>query len=338
MIASLAPRHVAPRNAVHHTAFQAVAAGISVVPIRADGTKSPALAGWREYQRRRPDEWELERWFSSGTAGLACITGRVSGHLEALDFDDPGIFAAWVARMHADPACGSLYERLSSGYLEATPAGGRHLLYRCETIEGNQKLASRLDGDRRTTLIETRGEAGLLIISPSRGLVHPSGKPYLLYRGGVSTIRTITAHERALLFAIARSFDMLPPVVLSSLPTRTPLPVQRNGEPLRPGDLFNERASWEDVLLPHGWQCVRISRDGEGYWRRPGKRGPGISATTNHHGHDLLYVFSTATVFEAEKGYTKFHAYTLLNHDGNFTVAARALAESGYTTFEQGTR
>jgi hypothetical protein len=63
-----------------------------------------------------------------------------------------------------------------------------------------------------------------------------------------------------------------------------------------------------------------------GQWRRPGKRGPGISATTNYAGNGLLYVFSTATIFEPERGYTKFTAYALLEHGGDFAAAARSLA------------
>ncbi len=96
----------------------------------------------------------------------------------------------------------------------------------------------------------------------------------------------------------------------------------------RPGDLFNQRASWEDILVPHGWQFV-CSVGTEGRWRRPDKHDPGISATTNHNGHDLLYVFSTSTIFEAERGYSKFQAYTLLNHRGDFSAAARELAKQG---------
>lgn len=328
------PRHVVPRNYLHHTVLQADAAGISVVPICTDGTKQPALTGWREYQKRRASARELEHWFAGAEPGVALITGAVSGNLEALDFDCRDIFEAWLSLIQRDAALSALYEHLSWGYLEATPAGGRHLLYRCHVIEGNQKLASRPDGDRRKTLIETRGEGGLIIVAPSRGKVHPSGKPYVLLRGGVASIRTITAHQRELLFAAARAFDKMPPVDLSSIPPRKPFRSKDGADSSRPGDLFNQQASWEEVLIPHGWQLVRTS-NGEGYWRRPGKKGHGISATTNHHGHDLLYVFSTSTVFEAEKGYTKFSAYALLNHNGMFAAAARELAESGYATTKE---
>src|SRR5204863_7012750 len=107
-----------------------------------------------------------------------------------------------LGRVRQNPGLAALYDHLSRGYLEATPAGGRHLLYRCDKIEGNQKLATRSDGEKRQTLIETRGEGGLIIVAPSHGTVHPSGKPYLLLRGGISSIRTILAHQRALLFSV----------------------------------------------------------------------------------------------------------------------------------------
>ena len=334
MTVSPRPWRSASGSYVYHTALQAAAVGISVVPIRTDGTKQPSLGGWREYQKRRASEVELERWFCSGEPGIAFITGAVSGNLEALDFDSPTIFEAWLCRVQQDPTLASLHNHVSWGYLESTPAGGKHLLYHCDKVEGNQKLASRHDGDKRKTLIETRGEGGLIIVAPSRGQVHPSGKPYILQRGGVSSIRTITAHQRSLLFAVAREFNEMPPVDLSSIPPRKSQRLENGVAGLRPGDLFNQQASWEEVLIPHGWQLVRIS-NGKGYWRRPGKTDPGISATTNHNGHDLLYVFSTSTVFEFERGYTKFSAYALLNHHGNFSAAAHELAELGYATDKQ---
>jgi hypothetical protein len=59
-------------------------------------------------------------------------------------------------------------------------------------------------------LIETRGEGGYLVIAPSNGRVHPTGKPYVLRRGGLATIAEITPEEREALWALARSFDEMP--------------------------------------------------------------------------------------------------------------------------------
>ena len=69
--------------------------------------------------------------------------------------------------------------------------------------------------------------------------------------------------------------------------------------------------------------------------KRPGKDGPGWSATTgrcrNEQSGELLYVFSgNASPFEPERAYSKFATYTLLDHNGDFKAAAKDLAEQGY--------
>lgn len=99
----------------------------------------------------------------------------------------------------------------------------------------------------------------------------------------------------------------------------------------RPGDDFNARARWTDAKLlgGAGWRLEFTSRAGVGYWKRPGKKGPGISATTNALGTDRLRVFSTSTEFET-RGYSKFKAYAVLHHHGDDAEAAKALRAAGY--------
>ena len=98
----------------------------------------------------------------------------------------------------------------------------------------------------------------------------------------------------------------------------------------RPGDLYNQRVSWDDVLTPRGRQSGEVI-----YWRRPDKDTPGHSATTGRcktpRRGDLLYVFSSnAPPFESEKTYSRFEAYAVLNHNGDFKAAAAALARCGF--------
>lgn len=320
--------------ALYQTALSCYRAGINVLPIRADGSKCPALKGWRIYQQRRMTPGEIHQWFHRADRGLAVVTGEISGGLEALDIDSRETYHAWLDRIRDDPVLRPLYERIVGGYLEATPDGGRHLLYRCEGVGRNQTLARRpLAGEQGyQTLIETRGNGGILIIAPSGGLVHPSGKPYRLLSGGVAHIATITPEERNLLLTLARTFDETPVKIREERASHAMTPGRQHaaeGQGTRPGDLFNQAARWEDILCPHGWRLVRRVNE-VGQWRRPGKKGPGISATTNYASNDLLYVFSTATIFEPERGYTKFTAYTILEHAGDFSAAARALVEEGY--------
>lgn len=97
------------------------------------------------------------------------------------------------------------------------------------------------------------------------------------------------------------------------------------GEGDRPGDRLAASISWREILEPHGWTFAG-SRGEVSYWRKPSKRSPGISATTNVMGTDRLHVFSThAPPFEADTSYSKFGVFAALEHGGDFVAAARAL-------------
>jgi P4 family phage/plasmid primase-like protien len=213
---------------------------------------------------------------------------------------------------------GALVERIESGYMEKTPGGGCHWLYRCEEIAANTKLAK--DSDDRI-LIETRGEGGYVVTAPSHGKVHPTGKPYVLISGGFASIATISPEERRELFNLARSFGKMPIKDEHKAPD-----VDADGT--RPGDDFNHRATWEDILRPAGWTPVYGGGETQ-YWRRPGK-DRGVSASTDFNGSGFLFVFSTSTGFEAGRGYSKFSVYALLFHGGDFNAAARELSAKGY--------
>lgn len=325
-------------------ALRARHAGLCALPPREDGSKGPETervwdeveARWREswarWQRERSTEEELQAFYANGRTGIGYVTGAVSDNLEPLDFDEQEVFDRFVARAQ-EVGLGEIVERIEAGYSEETPNGGVHLAYRCREIGGNTKLARRPkrpeemkhENDKIKTLIETRGEGGFIVAAPSYGRVHPSGKPYRMLRGSVETIAEIGPEERAALHELARSFDEMP----RQEPTDSTKKTRPNGNrELRPGDDFNARATWPEILEPHGWRRV-FERGGETYWRRPGK-GEGLSATTNYHGSGLLYVFSTSTPFDAERGYDLFGAYALLNHGGDITAAASALRAKGY--------
>jgi hypothetical protein len=313
---------------VYQTALAALQADISCIPILTDGTKKPAVR-WKEYQKRRPSLGEVRYWFSSRERGIALITGTISSGLEMLDFDAHAVYEQFAARMRLEGLF-ELLESIEQGYKELSP-NGVHLYYRCSLIEGNRKLAQRPlpvpPGVK--SKIETRGEGGYSIAAPSHGAVHPSGEPYQVQSGSLATIQTIQPEERALLLAVARTLDEIPP------PEKVPherRQLTRNyhrqsGERL-PGHLFNERATWAEILEPHGWMLVKTVGEEE-FWRRPGKE-LGISATTNYASSGYLYVFSTSTLFEPQVGISKFAAYTFLEHNGDFAAAAKALAARGY--------
>jgi putative DNA primase/helicase len=284
----------------------------------------PVGDGWTEYQQRPSTITELKSWYANGRQGLGAVTGSVSGNLEALEFDDLPTYQLFLAAAEA-AGLSVLVNRIVAGYEEMTPGGGVHWLMRCEEIAGNTTLAARPDGAKVKALIQTRGQGGYIVLAPSGGRVHPSGNAYTLRSGGFASIATVTPEERNALWSLSRSFDERP--IRQDGPRTERRGEQRTGDN-RPGDDFTTRTSWADILEPHGW--VRIFDRGEAtMYRRPGKDW-GISASTNYAGSDYLYVFSSSTPFEPERGYNKFSAYAILNHDGDFAAAARELGRQGY--------
>jgi len=295
----------------------AYAAGLCPLPTADDGSKRPALMRWREYTETRPDAAQMRAWNFGARDGFGVVGGPASGCVDPLDFDDAATFEAFVV---AADACGlgDVVARIRAGFECETPSGGRRWLVRYPaSLLFQDTVFARRPGPPVKTLIEI---TLFSIVAPSNGHTHPSGKPYVQISGGFASIASYTADEREALFDLARSFDQMPRPEVVRTPTAS-----AEG---RPGDHFNRRTSWDEILKPAGWTHV-YDRDGEGYWRRPGK-ACGISATTNYRGSGLLKVFSSSTGFDAEHTYSRFGAYALLEHAGDYSQAARALALLGY--------
>lgn len=309
------------------TALEFANQGISVVPVATDGTKRPGIASWKQYQETRPTTTELMTWFADAQ-GVGVICGKVSGNLEMLELEGRAV----ADKMHLDlkemagnAGLGEVWDRINNGYVEMTPSGGIHWLYRIDgEVPGNTKLARKPgDEDKVEVLAETRGEGGFVIVAPTNGTCHPSGGAWTMLVGSAKSIPTLTVAERQGLHQLFATFDCVPKVefVTEELAPK--------GGNLTPGDDYNAKVTWEQVLEPLGWKKVYTNKAGVTSWRRPGK-SEGISATTNHAGNDKFFCFSSSTQFEPERSYSKFAIFTLVEHQGDFTASARALRSQGY--------
>jgi len=308
------------------TALDYLRSGLCVLPA-IPAEKRPALAGWKQYQRRLPTEQQVRTWFADAPA-LCVLAGEVSGHLEMVDFDLQGeLFDRWRELVSTEAP--GLVDRV---VIERSQSGGRHVVYRCESpVPGNRKLAQRMMvvdsaepvvicGKRYVprrvedrfeitlTLIETRGDGGLFLCAPTPG--------YCLEQGSFDSTPTLTDAERSILIEAACALtEAIPPAQRQR--------AQAAGG--RPGDEFNERGDVREVLLRHGWELVRGGENE--YWRRPGKE-QGWSATLRG---GVLYVFSSnAAPFEPDRAYAPFTVFALLEHGGDFGAAAAALRTQGF--------
>lgn len=283
------------------------------------GEKRPH-GSWRQYQAE-PAPLAVVGAMLNGHSnlGLVLLPGQ-----EAIDVEGRAVAdGTWAKVLEAAQAAGltQLLERVMAGYHETSPSGGIHLLWRCEVVEGNQKLASRPRDGGEDALIETRGPGGFLVVAPSSGYRRRAGAP--------ASVVTLTPEERDDLLSLFRAFDERHP---PQTPSRDEFDgPAANGGGLRPGDDFNARGDWAtDVLEPAGWVRVREGTRGETWWRRPGK-DRGWSATTGSTSHNTLHVHSTSTEFAPSPvSYSKFSAYALTRHGGDHHAAAKELADRGY--------
>lgn len=309
-------------EATRDYAYRYVDAGFSVIPLRLDGSKSPAIAAWKPYAERLPTCKELYSWFTK-PAGIGLITGSVSGGLEVIDFDMHQLLAPMLSMLDR-----SLVERLA---LYETPVGW-HLLYRCIEICGNTKIAmwepihtpSRgkcygPPGCGKGVRIETRGEGGYIVAEGAPLAVHASGFPYCHYRGPtLETLETITPQERKAIWLAASEFDLSDQREQATQAACKQ--THKSSKPIdleTPWDWFDRCGSWEGLLVPLGWK-----RHGA-HWTRPGKsHGNSASVGTNSDGIEVLSVWSTSTNLQ-HKHYGKFNALVELQHGGNREEATR---------------
>jgi hypothetical protein len=254
--------------------------------------------------------------------------------LEFLDIDDPPSVTTFEDLVDAH-GYGQMLRTLPC---EDTPKGGRHYGYLCATIAGNTKLAQRTIGvqknghDDVVTLIETRGEGGYCVVAPTPPGIHPDHpeRGYVMIRGSWTTIPVITPDARDALWECALALNEYVRADHFSATYAAPGD-QAAGE--SPGADFNQRVAHADILAlleQYGWTRI-YSRNGTDYLRRPGKEDRTWSATLGYVAPTVLYVFSSnAHPFDSQRAYDPFGIYARLEHRGNFTAAARALAAQGF--------
>lgn len=277
-------------------------AGLACLPTGPD--KMPAIpkgSTWKGGWKSLP-EYESAH-------GIGIICGKSSGNLECLDFDNTfGDIKEIFADFGEIQDVKEIWDKYDFP-IQKTPRGGFHLYYRCDLIEGNQKLAERINPEgKKGVMIETRGEGGYFCADPTPG--------YKIIYGKSVEPPIITAEDRIILLSACRSFNE----------AFTPHKKPEFEETDKPGDIYNRSSEsigeMKRALKSTGWTEIK-----EDIWRRPGK-DKGISATFNKAHQGIFYNFSSnGHPFEDNHGYTAFQVVGLLSYNGDFKKFAKELHE-----------
>jgi hypothetical protein len=281
-----------------------------------------SLFKWDKYKTDMITLEEVEQQAAHKKAGgMAVVCGAVSGGLEVIDIDlkyaiDPDFYTKFTEAIGED-----IMQRL---YIVQTKSGGYHFYYRCEVIEGNQKLCHRYKTEaelkenpsgKKVCLIETRGEGGYVIAPPTDGY-NVIGKS--------RDIHTLTIAEREAIFSAAMSLNEV--IEEKHIDYRHNPKMRDFG--LSPFEAYNKSGDIVRLLTRHGWQVVE-ERGAKIYFLRPGNTTAKSSGNFDRD-KNWFSVFTTNSIFEPEKAYQPSAVYTILEAGGDFSKAAKMLLDEGY--------
>lgn len=295
--------------------------GISVI---ATDANKRSLQQWTRYRGEIATEQELTEMFANPKAvGIATICGAVSGNIEVLDLDCKYDLTENLFQEFMQAVIDTSKELAESLCITKTKGGGYHIIYRCDQVEGNQKLAQRFTTDEERkinphekvkVLTETRGEGGYVIAVPTPG--------YKYVQNTARSLPVITASDRALLLNIARSFN----TVIEEVHNHTY--VENKSFNKSPFADYNERGDIIGLLRTHGWRVVKDTAD-KVTLLRPGDTTSKSSGDYSRK-MGLFSVFTTSSEFEPNKGYRPAAVYAMLECNNDYKVAAKKLLAEGF--------
>jgi hypothetical protein len=280
--------------------------GYSIITI---GDKKVPNIKWKEFQTKAMSKEEFAKVYElETTKGQGLCTGY--GGLEVIDIDlktlptlaaQQDFWKEYLTFLNDTIADFEekfvIYKTINNGY---------HILYKCEHIEGNQKLA-KLEGSTEA-IIETRGIGGYVFIYEKK-----------VTALGYSDIKEISVKDREMLMHVSRLFDYKEPI---AEPQHEPIPAQS----IAPWTDFNQRNSVWD-LIQDDFTIVRRLKD-----RQVVKRNGGTSEHSGYIFNDSgnLYLFSTGTIYPAETILSPFAIYSYKYHNGDMKSASRDLYAKQY--------
>jgi hypothetical protein len=299
------------------TAKEYYQSGLSIIPI---GEKKLPIGSWKKNQTEL-----IEPSFSS-CIGIGIVCGKVSGGVECIDIDSKYDLTGNLFDNYKNLINEIDKNLLKKLVVQSTPSGGYHFVYRCETIEGNKKLANRhtteaekADNpkDKIRVLIETRGEGGYFMVAPSNG--------YKVIYGDLNQISILSALERETLFVCARTLnEVFEAATVNKTQQKTLL------DNVSPFDDWNNRGDVLSFLEMEGW-VVKLRNGAKNLLLRP--QGTGMWSADWNEEKRIFYVFTSSSEFSQDRGYNATQVLAKLKFNDDFSECAKWLLKEGYGSF-----
>jgi len=279
--------------------------GFSIIPC-ADN-KAP-IGAWKKYQTEARTIDEIEQ-LNSSKYGI--VTGF--NNLEVIDIDCKTLSTLKEQKEFWDEYLGFLKDNIDDFdkkfVIKKTLNKGFHILYKCQTLRGNTKIA-KLKGSTEA-LIESRGIGGMVI-------AYDDTLSVLNYH----QIQEISEEDREILWSCSRTYNYVDEIAIE--PIKSKIEYQENE--VTCWDDFNNKTDIFDII--NSDFSIVANHTKKYVIKRHGSASP-------HSGYvykedNKMFLFSTGTIYPHEKQITPFIAYTWKNHNGNFSDASKDLYQKGF--------
>jgi hypothetical protein len=291
---------------------------------------------WKDYQSKILDEREFEKRYNykggiikkdgqelPPTDNVGIVTGF--NGVECIDVDLKVLGSASEKLAFWNEYIGLLKDNIldfeQKFVVAKTMNEGYHIIYRCETPEGNTKIA-KLQGQKEY-IIETRGVGGYIFIYEK-----------FLFELEYKDIQFISNTDREILWEISSSYNHIEktePIVIPKIE------VQQNDKVNVENIEFEEQEikTWTDYdnrtsifdLIGYEFEIVRQTDD-KYFIKRNG-------ANSSHSGYvfkrnGCMYLFSINAGYDEKKLLSPFEVYAIKNHNKDLGKAAADLYKKGY--------
>ncbi|HMW95548.1 MAG TPA: DUF3987 domain-containing protein [Chitinophagales bacterium] len=268
---------------------------------------------WKEQQTKRLSPEEFQRHLENPTTdNVGIVTGFED--LEVLDIDLK-VFSTTSEKNnfwneYLSILKDAIFDFDKKFVIYKTKNAGYHILYKTKRVGGNQKIAKLKD--HKEAVIETRGLGGYVFMYPEN----------IISELSYFEIQYISDADWNILMKISKSFNYLEP----KQDIEPKIKKVYAGGGLTPWKDFNNQTGiWS--VISDDFTVVRDFAD-KTFIKR-------IGSLNYHSGiiykrENLLWLFSTGTIYPHEKQISPYVAFTYKYHNGDFSASAKDLYNQGF--------
>ena len=268
---------------------------------------------WKEQQTKRLSPEEFQRHLENPTTdNVGIVTGFED--LEVIDIDLK-VFSTTSEKNnfwneYLSILKDAIFDFDKKFVIYKTKNAGYHILYKTKRVGGNQKIAKLKD--HKEAVIETRGLGGYVFMYPENKISELS----------YFDVKYITDEDWSSLMKISKSFNYLEP----KQDIDPKIKKVYAGGGLTPWKDFNNQTGiWS--VISDDFTVVRDFAD-KTFIKR-------IGSLNYHSGiiyksENLLWLFSTGTIYPHEKQISPYVAFTYKYHNGDYSASAKDLYNQGF--------